>query len=249
MYLSTDTSALLRRITRLEDIQEIHNIMGRRAYLHSAGRHDREIEELWSTRDDVVFEAEDMGAWTKLSSIKKSYVNGNPFPSGTKGLMIEHTLTTPVIEIAEDGRTAKGVWVSPGHETFPVAEGPPKAHWSWGRYAVDFRKEDGKWKIWHLHVLTTFRTPFGQDWAKQPLKDRIIYRRRANLRTQSVLLTEECLSTNRIIQIVLPSTNPSLRMRTGPGQILSVLPTFTSTLLDAFILFNCLRRQCEVDQN
>jgi hypothetical protein len=133
MYLSTDTSALLRRITRLEDIQEIHNIMGRRAYLHSAGRHDHEIEELWSTRDDVVFEAEDMGAWTKLSSIKKSYVNGNPFPSGTKGLMIEHTLTTPVIEIAEDGQTAKGVWVSPGHETFPVAEGPPKAHWSWGR--------------------------------------------------------------------------------------------------------------------
>lgn len=43
--------------------------------------------------------------------------------------------------------------------------GPPKAHWSWGRYAVDFRKENGKWKIWHLHVLTTFRTPFDRDWV------------------------------------------------------------------------------------
>jgi hypothetical protein len=170
MSSPTEISALLHRITRLEDIQEIHNIMGRRAYLHSAGRHDREIEELWSTRDDVVFEAEDMGAWTKLSSIKNSYVSGNPFPSGTKGLMIEHTLTTPVIEIAEDGQTAKGVWISPGHETFPVADGPPKAHWSWGRYAVDFRKEDGKWKIWHLHVLTTFRTPFGQDWVETATK-------------------------------------------------------------------------------
>jgi hypothetical protein len=82
---------------------------------------------------------------------------------GTKGLMIKHTPPTVVIEIAEDGQRAKVVWVSPGHETFPVAKGPPKAHWSWGQYAVDFRKEDGKWKIWHLHVRTTFRTPFGQD--------------------------------------------------------------------------------------
>jgi hypothetical protein len=168
MASPTDMSALLSRITRLEDIQEIHNIMGRRAYLHSAGRHDREVEELWSTQDDVVFEAEDMGAWTKLSSIKRSYVNGNPFPSGTKGLMVEHTLTTPVLEIAEDGLTAKGVWISPGHETFPVGD-KPKAHWSWGRYAVDFRKEEGKWKIWHLHVLTTFRTPFDQDWVDTAL--------------------------------------------------------------------------------
>jgi hypothetical protein len=77
---------------------------------------------------------------------------------------------------------------------------------------------------------------------KQPLKDQsIIYRRRANLRTRSVLLTEECLSMNRIIQIVLPSnlTNPSLRMHTRPGQILSVLPNVTNTQLDAFILFDC----------
>ena len=166
-----DTSSdLLRRIQRLEDIHEINQIMGRRAYLHSAGRHDREIEELWSTQEDVVFEAEDHGAWTTLSGVKHAYVNGNPFPPGTKGLMIEHTVTTPVIEIAQDGQTAKGIWISPGHETFPVESGPPKAHWSWGRYGVDFRKEHGEWKIWHLHVLTTFRTPFDQDWVKTALK-------------------------------------------------------------------------------
>jgi hypothetical protein len=126
-----------------------------------------EIQELWSSSDDVVFEPEDMGAWTSLASIKRSYVNGNPFPPGTKGLLVEHTLTTPVLEIAEDGKTAKGIWISPGHETFPVpGEKVPKAHWSWGRYAVDFRKESGKWKIWHLHVLTTFRTPYAVDWAE-----------------------------------------------------------------------------------
>lgn len=100
---------LLARVQSLEDIHEIHNLMGRRAYYHSAVRHDLEIQELWSSGDDVVFEPEDMGAWASLASIKRSYVNGNPFPPGTKGLLVEHTLTTPVLEIAEDSKTAKGI--------------------------------------------------------------------------------------------------------------------------------------------
>lgn len=175
--MASESSLLLARIQRLEDIHEINQIMGRRAYYHSAGRHDLEMSELWSTRDDIVFEPEDVGAWTSHATVKRAYVDGNPFPPGTKGLMVEHTLTTPVIEIAGDGRTAKGIWISPGHETFPLPSADvakpalPKAHWSWGRYAVDFRKEDdGKWKIWHLHVLTTFRTPFDSDWAQTALK-------------------------------------------------------------------------------
>lgn len=92
-----------------------------------------------------------------------SVVKGNPFPPTTKGLMIEHTLTTGMIEVADDRGTAKGIWISPGHETFPMA-GECRPHWSWGRYGVDFVREDGQWKIWHLHVLTTFRTPYDQSW-------------------------------------------------------------------------------------
>ncbi|KAJ2897186.1 hypothetical protein MKZ38_004869 [Zalerion maritima] len=219
----TALEALQLRIQRLEDIQEITQLMSRRAYYHSAGRHDLEVSELWCSDSptapsllsppsppsapgahknpyhprahaaDVVFEPEDVGAFTSLPSLKKAYVDGNPFPPGTKGLMVEHTLTTPLIEIASDGVTAKGVWISPGHETFPLdGEGEdPKAHWSWGRYAVDFVKEaaaaDGasktahggegpgrggacKWKIWHLHVQTTFRTPYGVDWVAAALE-------------------------------------------------------------------------------
>lgn len=166
----TDLAELERRIQRLEDLHEIEQLMSRRAYLHSVGRNGDEMDQCWSTRDDIVFEPEDWGVWEGQAAVRQAYVEGNPFPDGTPGLLVEHTLTTAVVEVAEDRQTAKGVWISPGHETFPMVPGePPKPHWSWGRYAVDFVREESGWRIWHLHVLTTFRTPFDTSWVDSAL--------------------------------------------------------------------------------
>ena len=52
-------------------------------------------------------------------------------------------LTTPVIEIAGDGETARAVWISPGLEGTEPA---------WMKFGCDFKKQEGEWKIWHLHV-------------------------------------------------------------------------------------------------
>jgi hypothetical protein len=54
-----------------------------------------------------------------------------------------NALTTPVIEVAGDGETARAVWVCPGMEGMTPA---------WMKYGCDFKKQDGEWKIWHLHV-------------------------------------------------------------------------------------------------
>ncbi|MBN1629759.1 MAG: nuclear transport factor 2 family protein [Thermoleophilia bacterium] len=164
MSQANEESTVLERLERLESIHEIKQLMGRRAYLHAASLHGRELDECWAQETPgMTFEAEDYGVWKGLESIRKAYVDG--MPPVEPGLLVEHCLTTEVIEIADDGNTAKGVWISPGHETFPVPGRTPIAHWSWGRYAVDFVKERGAWKIWHLHVLTTFRTPYDQDWV------------------------------------------------------------------------------------
>lgn len=152
------------RVQRLEDLDAINQLMSRRAYLHSAGMNARELEECWvKETPGATFEPEDWGVWEGAESIRKCYVDGAP--PVEPGMMIEHCVTTGVIEIARDRQTAKGVWISPGHETFPQPGGPPIPHWSWGRYAVDFALEGEAWKIWHLHILTTFRTPYGQDWV------------------------------------------------------------------------------------
>jgi len=80
------------------------------------------------------------------------------------GVRILHTLTTPIIEVAEDRETAKAVWISPGYIAAP-AGGKLQAMWHWDRYAIDFAREEGGWKIWHLWVGKDFSTPYEHSWV------------------------------------------------------------------------------------
>lgn len=81
------------------------------------------------------------------------------------GTAMVHTITTPVIELAEDEETAKAMFYSLGACTEIDPEKGPKAYWQWEKYAVDFIKEADGWKIWHLTIMTDFKTPVGENWA------------------------------------------------------------------------------------
>ncbi len=78
------------------------------------------------------------------------------------------TLTTPIIEIAGDGKTAKAFWYTIGW-TSGMHDGKGEAGWSFERYGIDFVKEDGDWKIWHFHVYNDFDTPYEKNWVQNAI--------------------------------------------------------------------------------
>ncbi len=78
---------------------------------------------------------------------------------GGVGQLLLHVTTTAIIEIAEDGQTAKGFWYSPGM----IKETGQNAQAIWEAYGCDFVKENGVWKIWHLHMYTDFTGGFFVD--------------------------------------------------------------------------------------
>jgi hypothetical protein len=80
-----------------------------------------------------------------------------------------HTNTTPNIQIAGDGKTAKGSWESPGYIT-EFGGGSFMASWMWERYFVDFIKEDGQWRIWHANLLVQMSAAPGVNWAEASLE-------------------------------------------------------------------------------
>lgn len=174
-------------LQRVKDAQEIQNVFSLHEYYHQAGRHAEEMDAIWAQATPGLAMEEAMlgGRYEGLEAVRAYYVDffarfdaanleamreiypeveSAPDSSMPFGVQLLHTLTTPVIEVAEDRATAKAVWISPGLVTAPVG-GRLQAFWHWDRYAIDFAREDGKWKIWHFWVGKDFSTPYGRSWV------------------------------------------------------------------------------------
>ncbi len=164
---------------------EVQNVMSKHEYYHAAGFNLQEVNDLWVSEDgpNAKTAAFFSPAWVMqgIATIKKNYGEGHEsdkkaafkelqkiYPS-LKDVDIEsgdvggefamHTSTTPIIEVAGDGKTAKGVFYSPGIGLTPHVSGSSVQVGSiffWEKYAADFIKENGKWKIWHLGMYYDF---------------------------------------------------------------------------------------------
>jgi len=89
-------------------------------------------------------------------------------PANNPVAMGIHPTSTPVIEVAGDGKTAKGVWLGTGFVgQVNVKTKKPECVWEWDRYGVDFVKEDGKWKFWHFHIYSLFTAGWNDPWENQ----------------------------------------------------------------------------------
>jgi hypothetical protein len=186
--------SLEQKVQRALDIAEVQNAMSRHAYYHGVGYHLQELKDIW-VQEDGLYAAtasfgQNHGYWVGMKRIKQYYGGLNeknrkrnlelvsrlhPEVENTKenegvGSLIMHTLTTTIIEVAGDGKTAKGMWYSPGQVTEVGEDGKPVAMWMWEKYGADFVKQDGEWKLWHIHMYTDFAVPPGKSWIDPAAK-------------------------------------------------------------------------------
>jgi hypothetical protein len=164
----TDNS-LQARIQRMEDVNQIKNLMSRYSYLHTAGM-DKECMELYAKKTPGVrVTMSDLGTWEGIEGLKRFYMGFLPHIHGDRvGYMTVHTNTTNVIEVAGDSKTAKAVIISPGAGAHRNSQGKLEALWIWVKAAQDLVKEDGQWRFWHLHMYSIFTSTFERSWVDCP---------------------------------------------------------------------------------
>jgi hypothetical protein len=158
---------------------EVENAFSRYHFYHNAFRDDL-IVDMWVKRGTPGIRAiyTNTGEYTDYDSVMQYHAN-RPSP---KGKLILHLSTTPVIEVARDGQTAKGTWIMAGIESgLTDAEQAKKqpehlfspqiidgkrvwAHWIWCKYALDFLYQDGQWKILTFRCYEIARAPFEENW-------------------------------------------------------------------------------------
>jgi SnoaL-like domain len=156
-----------QEVDRLIAVHEIQNLMGRYEFLHTAGL-DEEVIALFAHKTPGTRLELNRGVYEGIAGVRK-FVMATAKGEGDRiGHLHLHALTTPVIEVAGDCRTAQGVWISPGVETGPGTNGEFNAEWSWLKYGVDFVREDDQWKFWHLHMYRIFTVPYNRSWAEMP---------------------------------------------------------------------------------
>lgn len=159
---------------------EVQNLMSRHEYYHAAGMNLEEVDALFVARNGPNAEtaAFSSPAWVMngIEVIRAAYGEENqrnrekaltalaeidpsikdaPENYGAGHEWVMHTSTTPVIEVAGDGQTAKGVWYSPGLgmlASFKDKKIAVSGSMFWEKYACDFIVENGAWKIWHLQM-------------------------------------------------------------------------------------------------
>lgn len=178
------------RIFRANAAVECEKVMSRHVYYHAACVHREEIDEFWSKRDDITW-AHNFGQmgnrenyvscyagdserdnWAIFEELKGIYpeVEDKELVPDWRALCEEaiHFTCSPIIEVAEDGLSAKGLFYTPG-AIFSTLN-PERARegtWIWERYGADFVYEDGQWVYLNLKVCCDLAG--GMDAPNWPL--------------------------------------------------------------------------------
>ena len=169
-----------------ESQREIKNLMGKYVSSQLLNREGSIYDMFWSSREDVCLGFNN-GYYKGAEAVKeyfravsdatmvKSKTLQKIFPDELGKLSDEELygvgpfkarpLTSPYIQVAEDGETAKGIWMSAGY-VIEIEPAGPVGHWNWGTFAGDFVLENGRWKLWHLLYTVDINNIGGQDWAK-----------------------------------------------------------------------------------
>lgn len=153
---------------------ELQRIMAAYSNYLSGGQFEK-ILQLFSNEQDDVRAEMPWGIYQGYRSLIRLYngyykkiLCGGQGNTLLPGVLDVHGMNTPVISVAADGCTARGLWASPGMFTIKDENGANglQSYWCWQKIGVDFIYENDIWKIWHLHVFPLWTTPFETSWAE-----------------------------------------------------------------------------------
>ena len=164
-------------IQRVWDVEEVKKLCAKRCYYVANDWRQKELDELWVRGEDAKKTASfgrNWGYYVGMDAIRDYYVTGHdrkidalPGKNHGDGCLFLHPASTGLVYEAFDGKTARGLWYCISQETLPVSEGEADARWYMEKLAIDFLKEDGVWKIWHVVIATDLQSEAGQDYMQQ----------------------------------------------------------------------------------
>jgi hypothetical protein len=166
-----DLAELEKRVTLQEDIQEIENLQKIYGYYFDNNMW-AEIIDLFSEDNTESVEIADHGVFHGKKGIRRIYWEmfaggGKPRQSPPWMQFIVMQIGG-VVDVAPDGKTAKGRWQTWLFEAKPYGA-INRQEYLHGYYENKYVKENGKWLFSKLHWNNTFCSPVEDGWLNLPL--------------------------------------------------------------------------------
>ena len=169
-----DVKKLLERIDALEaevktahrgeDYRQICNCMAGHSFCYNAHEQAYEIEHFWTKEKEDAYYNGNTGPdgvayyyinnTARLRQKQRDIVNRVYNMELTEkdkvGYRVMNMLGTPFIEIAEDGMTAQGLWMTFNVLCHLDENGIPQPSVSISKQCAEFCKENGQWRLWRF---------------------------------------------------------------------------------------------------
>jgi hypothetical protein len=175
------------QLWRLWDKEEIKDLLCRFAYYTANDDRRRAITDLWVSQDghrETASLGYNNGYYTGLDNIIRHYVvdaydlrfeNLKAYhdQAGVDlseknlgyGASFVHTMNTPYIELAGDGKTAKYIGYDCGLYCVGSPDGDSDSNFTFAKIYADLAKEGDDWKIWHLLITYDHIIPAGKNYG------------------------------------------------------------------------------------
>ena len=178
---------LSQRIHNAEGMQAAEYLHARHTYLHATSYCKEEWGEFWDTSEEA--------SWGHLFGVMCGFDEvwynsvSNYDPDGFRGYInlvkqhpeiswfdarsireiSMHTLATDIIEAADDGKTVRASFLTPGVLVFALnANHHYRGLTLWERYGSDYVYEDGQWLYLHEQVCPDIMAEFDDlNWARK----------------------------------------------------------------------------------
>jgi hypothetical protein len=160
--LTARLDALETEIQEAEDTAAIKRLMRTYGYYLDRG--------LWEDLTDLFTEdavgSYPAGVFIGRESLHPHFLqnNGRGYLGFEEGRLGNHIPLQPVITVEPDGVTAHGRW----RVLAQLGQYGQSASWAGGIYEIDYRKEQGVWKISELEYFGTFGAPYAGGWRGTP---------------------------------------------------------------------------------
>lgn len=157
-------------VDRIYDREMIKQLICRHSYYLSNGQAQRAIDELWVNGAEAAL-GYNNGWYIGTEEITRHLVDDYAErTAGKSGIAGMDTITTPLVYIADNGKSARYLGYRLGYTAEGKSDGTADAYMDFGLVRADLVNRDGEWRILHMVLEHDHTVTVGEDYNKVPVK-------------------------------------------------------------------------------